>query len=171
LAAAPAREVESAGRHAVFPPEVVIMSQDLIPPSVFELLEFLADRPSDDIPSELCDALRIALACGYVATQTVGIFAQARKYPCYHSLFSYWITERGRTALAWHRETSNDFIPANAAAKLFNVTIPQISRWHKDGKVRGRPTTPEDGMGKVKLLVSKADVERHVQLKQQRQES
>jgi hypothetical protein len=62
-----------------------------------------------------------------------------------------------------------ELIPANEAARLFNVTIPLISRWHKKGKVRGRRLAPGERIGKVRLLVQKSDVERQVlQLRQRR---
>ena len=61
-----------------------------------------------------------------------------------------------------------DLIPASRAAALFNEDIPTISKWHKSGKVFGRPPTPEENLGKVRLLVSKSDVERQVRAKRAR---
>ena len=89
------------------------MSFDRIPPSVFRLLDLLADKPNvlhQNIPPDLGNALRIGLRQGLVDTQKYGIYAESLKHDAYRHLYdrAYWLSPEGKDALAWHRETRAD---------------------------------------------------------------
>ena len=64
----------------------------------------------------------------------------------------------------------DDLIPASDAAILFGMTTPEISKWYAKGEVRGRKVSPEEKLGKVKLLVSQSDVARVVLRKRKRKD-
>jgi hypothetical protein len=88
------------------------MSGDL-PPPVYRLLELLESKPhvrDNDVPPELRDALRVALAEGVVETQTAGPWGQILTHGAYGSLFgrAYWLSERGRDVLARYRVQQAD---------------------------------------------------------------
>ncbi len=70
----------------------------------------------------------------------------------------------------WHRqqraiagkETADDlqYVTANEAASICNLTLPEISKAFKAGKIRGRKPTPEQRLGNEKLQVVLDDVRR-----------
>jgi hypothetical protein len=55
------------------------------------------------------------------------------------------------------RLTPGPLRPASEVAKTFNMTLAELSKAHKAGKIFGRKPLPEEGYGKTRLLLSVSD--------------
>jgi hypothetical protein len=79
------------------------------PSSVFRLLELIVAKPHvrwNEIPADLRDAWRIARTSGLLDSDaSLNIYGNAEQFDAYREScnFAYWMTEHGKTALAWHR--------------------------------------------------------------------
>jgi hypothetical protein len=61
------------------------------------------------------------------------------------------------------RSTEGPFVPASLAAKMFETTTPNISKWVRQGVIRSRPPTDldkKDHGSRIRLMVAVEDVQR-----------
>jgi hypothetical protein len=64
-----------------------------------------------------------------------------------------------------------DYLPAQDAARACGLTLPQISKLCKEGKVKSRKPNPEQREGKEKLQVHVADLVRYLAEAKRRKDS